>query len=595
MRTQLNILAASVALAMTGGAQAGNLGAANEIFVGGATAPQNFFREDLTIRVCDANAALVQVFVDQVATLPSETPGGGILNAGDQMVVRCTARGSFPAPLASADIAVYKFNGGSATGVAPVVDPANAADGVKRYLDANLDPANGAVCAPVTNSQGNNAWPIGNTGGSFELYECADSSLVKVQDPDAGISDIEPSAFTGPLALNNGAEPLGVAPRATQEFEDRSNLQLRPGPGLVFGTAVTLPMYDELLEDQAGAGLLPADCATASRAGRDAVRCMPSLPSALIRSAFLGQISSWEQFAPYGLALDPARVQQGNNVHLCKRTNGSGTHAQFSIHFLETNCTATSNFAMLEQNDGVSFAQNGFVGMYANSGSSDMDDCLGALGDGTGFDGDFDGLPQTAFPGTGDSSVVPGSGLDPNAGIVQTAAFGNHPLGLTYDNGGNPFTAYGMGYNSLEKNTQLSFAYRFVKVDGIAPTLENAIAGTYKDVYYLSYQNRVAGGQPDLRTGAIRTAAATANQVAVADEYFKVWNAVAPAAITDVNATLAVDPDGTLGNADDWQGGFVTPQPGASAAFDGTNPATPWARQQSDGTPDSCQELSIVR
>ncbi|BCO30049.1 hypothetical protein TspCOW1_01520 [Thiohalobacter sp. COW1] len=597
MRTKLNLVAASVAMAVSGGAQAGALGAANEIFIGGATAPQNFLREDLTIRVCDPSDP-IQVFVDEVESLPSETPGGGILNQGDHVVVRCTVKGSFPAPMGGADLAVYKYNGGSSTGVAPVAVPDGASPGNKIYLDASV-----AGCDAVTNSQGDNAWPIGLTGNSYELYECTDPSLIKNQDPDAGISDIEPAPFVGPLALSAGTEPLGVPQRPTQEFEDKGNLDIKPGPGLLFGTAVTLPMYDDLVESQANAGMLPADCAVtqgSTRAERDAVRCMPSLPSAFIKSVFLGQVTSWADAAPYGLSLNPTSfnggVNQGNNVHLCKRTNGSGTHAQFSINFLGTNCRANSNLSMVEQNDGVSFAGIGLVGMYANSGSSDMDDCLNALGTGNGFDGDFAGLPQTdaANFGTGDSSVVPGKDLDPTAGVVQTAS-GAHPLGITYDNGGVPFTAYGMGYNSLEKNTKLNLAYRFVKVDGVAPTLENAISGEYKDVYYLSYQNRVVNGEPDLRTGGIRTTPADATEKAVAKEYFKVWNAVAASAIKAVNETLVVDPNGTKGDADDWQGGYVTPVAGASAAYDGSNPETPWARQTLTGAPDSCQDLGAVR
>ncbi|MGD8631162.1 MAG: hypothetical protein PVG72_10620, partial [Gammaproteobacteria bacterium] len=344
-----------------------------------------------------------------------------------------------------------------------------------------------------------------------------------------------------------------------------------------------------------------------SRAERDSLACMPSLPSSVIRSVFSGQVSDWSQVSPYGLAMDTSGVNQGNNVHLCKRTNGSGTHAQFSINFIGTNCRATSNLAMAEVNDGLSYAPAGYVGVYANSGSSDMDKCLIALGSGAGFDGDFDDpingslstLPPTAYPGVGDSSVVPGNGLTgTGVNTVVKVRFGgaviDHPLGLTYNNGGNPFTAFAMGYQSLEKNNSLGAPYRFVKVDGVAPTLENAIAGDYKDVYYLSYQNRVDGsGDPDLKTGGIRSTVTTGKK-AVAKAFFNIWNATAPAALAQVNATLVVDPDGSPGG-DDWQGGFVSPVAGASFAYDGTTPATPWARQNLGGSPDSCQDLGLVR
>jgi len=591
---KLNFLAASVAVAVSGSVHAGELGAANEIFVGGATAPQNFMREDLLLRVC-GNATTPKVFVDKVTVLPSTTPGGNILNAGDHAVVHCTADSTMPGALQNADIAVYKYNGGSATGVAPVVDPAASDPGVKTYLDASL-----ATCVAETGGIGGaNSWPIGSTSDTYELYVC-DSSHIKTQAPDAGISDVEPTLFAGTLALDFGTEPFGVAQRPTSAFEDQGNLVIKPGPGLIFGTAVTLPMYDELLKDQQAAGMLPDCPANPTRAQKDSIACMPSLPSAAIRSVFTGQVTSWAQLAPYGQAMDTSTTSEGNNVHICKRTNGSGTHAQFSVNFMKTNCSATNNFSMLEQNDGISYAPAGFVGVYANSGSSDMDDCLRALGDGNGFDGDFDGLPQDTVAnfGTGDSSVVPGALLDPSAGVIQTAG-GNHPLGLTYanlDGSGvpQPFTAFGMGYNSMEKNTALTKAYRFVKVDGAAPTLEDAVAGDYRDIYYLSYQHRVVGGSADLQTGDIRTVAATQDQIDVADAYFSIWNATAPAAITAVNAGLIVDPDGISGTGDEWQGGYLSPIAGSDFAYSG-NPATPWARQDGAGGADSCQDLGLVR
>ncbi len=611
---KLNLLAASVAIAVSGGANASALSAQDpavtEIIVGGATAPQNFMREDLMIRVCNAGElSPVQVFVESIKLMPSEVAGGNILEAGNQAVVHCTAGNNMPAGLAGKSIAVYKLNGGSATGVAPVAEP-NAADpSTMTYLDASV-----AGCTAKLNSVGANQWPIGTTGGTFELYECTDAALLKTQKPDAGISDVEPSLFVGPLALDAGVEPFGVAQKPTQNFDVKTaaNLNINPGPGLIFGTAVTLPMYNELGGAQYAAGMMQ-DCETvlgeagvptraaydgAAQSVRDRVECMPSLPSAAVTSVFTGQVGSWADLKPYGLALNTAGVSEGNNVHMCKRRNGSGTHAQFSVNFMHTNCLVTSNTAMSEQNDGVSYAPAGFVGVYANRGSSDMDDCLRALGDGTGFNGDFTALPQVIGDPKGDSSVVPGSALTSTA-VVQITG-GTHPLGLTYNNGGLPFTAFAMGYNALEKNTSLSLAYRFVKIDEVPPTLEEAVAGNYRDIYYLSYQYRgtVADkATPDLLDGGIRTN--SASKVAVAKAYFSIWTDTAPAAIAAVNEGFLVDPDGIANNGDEWQGGFLSPIKGAAFAYDSVTPtpATAWARQTSANNPeaDSCQDLSLKR
>ena len=580
---KLNMLAASIAVATTGGANAGILGAANEIFISGATAPANFIREDAVQRICDPAAAAVQVFTEEVETLPDITPGGNIMGAGNHTVIRCTARSGFGA-LSGQDIAIYKFNGGSASGVAPVAEGL-ATD----FLDASV----GGCTAQTGGIGGANAWPIGDTADTFELYECTDAALIKQQIPDAGVSDVEPKVFTNQLALDFGVEPSGTTFRPTVDLGDISTLTVKAGPGLIFGTGVSIEMYDEMIDDQQAAGLLPDCPATPTRAQRDSIACMPSMPSAAIRSVFEGQITSWAQLKPYDLDLDPARVNQGNNVHLCKRTNGSGTHAQFSVNFLQTNCLAGSQLAMIEQNDGVSSAANGVVGMYANRGSSDMDDCLDALGNGLGFDGDFDTLPQSTSPESGDSSVVPGSGLASSAVVESDAFGGSHPLGQTYDNGGVPFTAYGMGYNSMEKNSGFDFDYRFIKVDGAAPTLNETITGDYKDVYYLSYQHNTA---LPMALSGIRTAAGTGAQRDVLNAYFDTWNATAPAALAAVNAGLTRDPNGTPGDADDWETGYVSPISGADFAYDGSTPATPWSRQvPGSGVADSCQALSIIR
>jgi len=614
---KLNILAASVAMGLSGGVSAGDIGAVNEIFVGGATAPENFFREDLTLRLCDAgNGGPVKVYVDAAPKAFATFDGSGNSTAimeqgGSHMVVHCTAGASYPAPLGGADIAVYKYNGGSATGVAPVVDPASVADGNKTYLAATTDLAK---CVPQTGGiGGGNSWPIGNTGGSYELYVCdtgTQPELLQVQAPDAGISDVEPQLFVGPLALNFGDEPLGVPDKATAPFIDLGNLDVKPGPGLVFGTGVTLPLYNELGADQYEAGMLPecetvlsevdspvrATYAGADQSVRDRVECMPSLPSPVIRSVFSGVVNSWADIKPYGLPLDAAAVPEGNNVHICKRTNGSGTHAQFSVNFLGTNCTA-ANLAMSEINDGLSIAGNR-IGVYANEGSSDMGRCMDALGDGEGYNPKFLTLPPNLSSG-GDSTVVPGTGLASVTGgtsAVQVRFNGsivNYPGGKTYD---TSTKAFGMGYNSVEKNTQLGENWRFVKVDWAAPTLEDAVAGTYKDVYYLSYQFRKNGSDADLQDGLIRTAT-TLDNVAVANEYFKIWNATAPQALADVNKGLIVDPDVNGANlvGDEWQTGYVSPVAGAAFEYDGSTPATPWARATLSGAADSCQDFGLVK
>jgi len=335
---------------------------------------------------------------------------------------------------------------------------------------------------------------------------------------------------------------------------------------------VSTNMYDELLDDQQANGMLPGCPASPTRAERDTIACMPSLPQSFITSVQAGEFTNWSERNPYGLALDTAGLSSGR-VQLCRRTAGSGTHAQASVENLRTNCINGA------PNMPESFPGGNFFApaVYANSGSSDMSDCVDAFANGLGFDGDFDVLPPALGDPDGDSDCIPGTGVDCGSGA-------------------STFTAYGLGYNSLENNTGLNFDYRFVKVDGVAPTLDNAHNGTYRDVYYLSYQHRVDGsGDVDGQTGALRAAPLTTAQKAVANAYFSVWDAVDPTTLVEVNNGLIVDPDGTAGTGDEWQGGFIAPSPTASQTFSAAAPQTPWGRQRGSGAADSCQILKEAK
>ena len=130
-----------------------------------------------------------------------------------------------------------------------------------------------------------------------------------------------------------------------------------------------------------------------------------------------------------------------------------------------------------------------------------------------------------------------------------------------------------------------------------SPTLANAHAGTYSDVYFLSYQNRVDSNQlAEPRTGAIRTVAADATEIQVLTEFFGDWNSPDAAAVDAVNDGLIVNPDGVAANGDEWQGGLLVASRTAPQVFaggpTGNDPRTPWTREDSSGAADSCQELS---
>lgn len=601
----LGALGTSAAVFAAGNASAGALGAPNEIFIGGATAVQETFHLDILLRFCnydgntnDADGVITpQIFVDSVSTLPGGGNGSASLPSlrhGSEQVVHCNFKPSLPGTLASARVAVYKFNGGSGTGVAPVADPAGAPAADQGYMDASV-----AACPqviPGSNPGPDNTFLSVDGATRFKLYDCPSTRVT--QAPDGGISDVEPKLFVGQLATGFGNSVPGISPDKPQnDFVDVGNLIVKAGPGIVFGVAVTTPFYDELINDQVAAGLLPASCAAAptgpnqvDRALRDTEQCMPSLPTPLIQSVFTGEISDWTTRSIYGQALSPpafvagpyvptySRDRDGSKVNICRRTAGSGTHAQFAVEYLRTNCVNAAPSMRTFANNVPQVVAAPQV--YENEGSSGIDSCMNTLGAANkagapGYNGGFSG-GITAFPLTptptngGTSSVVP-----------------------------EGRTAYAIAYNSLERNSSLGNKYRFVKVDFVAPTLENAYEGTYRDVYYLSYQNRVVNGTdtPDPRTGAIRTVAADAAEIAVHKDFFALWNSPTAAAVDAVNDGLIVNPDTVANNGDEWQGGLLSPSKTAPAVWSGgpsagNDPRTPWARETAAGVADSCQNLS---
>ncbi len=574
------VLSAAALVFAAGQASAGALGAPNEIFIGGATAVQETFHLDIMLRFCnydgnvnDADGVVTpQVFVDQVLVVPGAGDGSAALpalNHRNQQVTYCNFKPALGGNLANALTAVYKYNGGSGTGVAPVANPTVAPAADQTYMNASVGACTQVI--PTSNPGPGNTFLSVDGVTRFKLYDCPDTALNVTQAPDGGISDVEPKIFVGQLATGFGTSVPGLPDKPQNDFVDSGNLIVKAGPGIVFGVAVTLPMYDELTDDQRAAvpSLLPDCPANPTRAQRDSIACMPSLPTALIQSVFTGEISNWQTRNPYGLQLNPPPFvlngAQGNKVNLVRRTSGSGTHAQFMVNYLRTNCINNSPVVKTFANNVPNAVPQPQV--YENEGSGNLDLAMTALANGTGYNGGFtDGL--TAFPnaptaGNGNSSVVP-----------------------------NGRTAYAITYNSLERNASLSRPYRFVKVDFVAPTLENAFTGAYSDIYYLSYQNRVDGlGNPDARTGGIRTVAADAGEIQVIKEFFADWNSPDAAAVDAVNDGLLV-----ANAATPWQGGLLSASKTAPQVFAGgpvgNDPRTPWARETPGGTADSCQELS---
>ena len=521
---KLNATAAGIALALSGTANAVIPGVQTEIFMSGASAPSNMLRENIVQNACD-QAQSINVYVDFI----DQVPGGGDPTLADPIVehrtfwaVECTAKLSSTG--ITDRIAFYKTDaGGSGNGTTPILLTTVPLE----FMDANATNCTLSVTGQKHGGTGANA-------GTYNLYECLQDDLV-FQTPDVGVSDIEASKFVGKLAPTSG------------DFTDPNGyVEQKVGPGLIFGPIVTTGLRDELRDDQMAAvpSLLPG-CVLPG--GAETVACMPSIPSAVVRSITVGKYNNWSDVSVYGqtvnvpsnfIAADP----KAGNIHLCRRVQGSGTHAEYLIHYHRTNCYVDAQAILNQPGAGAAGLFGGPL-VYENSSSGTLGSCLDALDTGGGLT---------------------------SAKITPDIAVG--------------VQSFGFGYQSTEKNMALAKNFRYVKVDGIAPTLANAVKGDYRQIYYSGFQNRIntVDGSPRYRLGTLRTVAVDAAKVqALFDKTINISSS-----IVNVLNTAFVHGWGAAG--------FLVPDANAPTDYIPGDPRTPWTRENSSKA-DSCQPLFIKK
>lgn len=286
--------------------------------------------------------------------------------------------------------------------------------------------------------------PVGNTtinGVSTRVWNCGNTNTVSAP-ADAGISDVEPAMF----AKASNLIPVGAAygtvsgdpgtfPVPDSELEGLTVIGMS---SVTFGVPVTKALRDAL------------QLAQGKTVGSDALADMPSLSKEQIASLFTGSVGSWNNFKMLDTAtstwvglnqLTGVVAPATARVNICRRVPGSGTQAQFNALFLNDGCTDgaltvradnTPNSA-ITGGTGVALQPLGSgVVVHENNGSGDLDSCLNNLQD---------------------------------ANI------------------------WGIGLQSLEKGSD---KYRFIAIDGVAPTLQNVATNKYWDWAANSIQWRTA-------------------------------------------------------------------------------------------------------
>jgi len=354
---------------------------------------------------------------------------GGTIKGTANRVYYCRTSNAVAGLAPGLRVAIYKSSGGSGEGVTPV-----SAATPLRFIDLNK-------LATVTSCA--NGEPVRGTS-EFAAYRnhTGCDGLGRSVVPRAGLSDVNPELVGGVTA------PLSV--QAQNQ--------------IVWGLPVSKNLRNALQTIQ---GLVPSTVPH-DDPSRDSEEAMPTLARAQVAALFAGAVRSWDEFydskgTPLTrssfLGLNPPRDPDasgaspgayrpdratGSTVYVCRRITASGTQASYEVHYLRARCE-TSAPSFVKPNDGSDLIAGGDVNrlvrvarpagnVFAGVGTGDVRNCLDAHAQ----------FNRWAI------------------GILSTESVGN---------------------NGTRK-------FRFVKVDGAAPTLLNAYLGRWPHVTEQSMQWR---------------------------------------------------------------------------------------------------------
>jgi hypothetical protein len=529
------------------------------LYLSGASAAEKFLEKlftdtgvPATAKICDTSKAIYKyqdlVGTENYAYLCERAPLNTTL------------------PTNKANVLIFKRSaGGSAFGVSPIVANANGQTSVAsgasiEFLKINQPTgATGCTVATVANPV---AVPpvLGVIKCAYDVTTPGSTSF-QTHVPDFGVSDVDPGQFVGD---NAPIKPNGSA-YADVTAADVSKLTVKAAATLAFGAPVTKHLYFALQAAQMSTGAIPATYLVGTTAttclGAEVEACMPSLSSRQLASIHAGNVADWNQIKVGTVGLYDwvntnanltikAFAPAASAVHLCRRENGSGTQAQSNIHFLNDSCSINASPAAVDYTAiGITGEGQGYPMIHQMSASGDVDICLNSLE----------------------------GGLTTNATVFPTTDWNATTT---------PSIRWAIGIQSLEKKTSVAGLYRFVKIDGVTPLLENVTNGKYYDWAENTFQyatthvfsNPVSGAtSADLLalTNAIITAAGEPSVMKALNAGFT------HTFITDVTklgAYLAVPTN------------YV---PDANGAFVSTNPVNPYTHATSGLAVDNCRTPTV--
>lgn len=493
------------------------------LYVSGASAQDQQFRR-LFANLCDpASGANGN---DQLIYM---SRGTGIPNSAQQGFMCRMSSARVPGLPASPGIvvAVYKRSeGGSGFGVGPVAS------------GEAIDFLNPTTCEAAAGAT------LTENSVVYNIFRNCTGNVERV--PNAGISDVEPKIFKGVNLIDpdipenadiDPGDPGTVALTAAQ----LNSLVVRPLNVTTFGVPVTLNLYRAL---QTAQGLNTTD----------EIEDMPSLSREQIASIMTGGINSWAHLtvnnggtATQLTAFPGVTAPSSAKIEICRRSSGSGTQAQFNALFLNAPCSDSAVNPVADNTE--------FTSRQINTIFGDADWTL--IGTADGRDGVSPSLP----------AVHEGQGSGDVDDCLDRLQANN---------------VWGIGVSSLERH---GVNRRFIKVNGVAPTLENVAKNNYLDwaTGTMQYRTPAAGGP-----AAGSQTLSILNAIVTETSSPTILNAInqgflSPSRILQ-NDGVTKAPVGILA----LRSSTVNP----SAVFTATNPVMTAVREKS-GAPDSCATATV--
>ena len=255
---------------------------------------------------------------------------------------------------------------------------------------------------------------------------------------DGGLSDVDPGMFAGA-----GINEYSTFPSMTAS--QVKLLSIKTVVAQVFAPVVNTPLYKALQEAQFGIGN--------ACVGADTQECMPSLTSEQLASIYAGKVKTWSEVSVSGKPLtDPTvtSTADGDSLHrvfIVRRDSGSGTQAVQNAAFLNAPCSQA--FGGIAPAFDLLAVKKPDANLYP--GAVGSNEATGPV------------VIEVASTGTSENLY----------GDLETGS-NNSSLNAKANKG------WAIGFLGAERNTTKKFGYRYIKVDGVAPTIDNVWAGNYK-------------------------------------------------------------------------------------------------------------------